>query len=82
MEGVVRHVVTPLLQHPDAVEIKTVEGEAAVMLELSVHDDDRSVFEDDDGKLLRAVRTVLSAAAGRRKATVDLVSKSGAGDEE
>ena len=68
MEGVVRHVLMPLVKHPDSVAIKTVDGESVVMMELQVHEDDRAVFEEEDGKLLRAMRTLLSAAAGRRKA--------------
>lgn len=77
MEDLVRHLVAPLVAHPDDVSLNTVEGDSVTIVELSVHDDDRKVF-DDDGTL-RAVRNVLSAAAGSQKATVELVSD---GDSE
>lgn len=78
MEALVRHLVTPLVSHPEAVSIQTVEGEAVVMLELVVHPDDRARLDDDKGRTLRAIRNVLSAAAGSRKATLDLVEEHGA----
>lgn len=78
MEALVRHLVEPIVAHPDAVSIQTVEGEAVVLLELVVHPDDRERVDGDKGRTLRAIRNVLSAAAGSRKATVDLVEQHGA----
>ena len=78
MEPLVRHLVEPIVSHPDAVSIQTVEGEAVVMLELVVHPEDRERVDGDRGRTLRAIRNVLSAAAGSRKATLDLVEEHGA----
>jgi predicted RNA-binding protein YlqC (UPF0109 family) len=78
MEALVRHLVEPIVSNPDDVSIQTVEGEAVVLLELVVHPDDRDRVEGDKGRTLRAIRNVLSAAAGSRKATVDLVAEHGA----
>ena len=77
MEALVRHLVEPIVTQPDAVSIQAVEGEAVVMLELVVHPDDRDRVEGDKGRTLRAIRSVLSAAAGSRKATLDLVDEFG-----
>ena len=82
MEDLVRHLVTPLVANPDDVSIQTVEGEATVMLELVVNADDRDKVEGDDGRTLRAIRTVLSAAAGKRKAPLDRVDEHGDLDSE
>ncbi|MEZ4235996.1 MAG: KH domain-containing protein [Myxococcota bacterium] len=82
MEALVRHLVEPIVSHPDEVSLQTVEGEAVVLLELVVHPDDRDKVEGDKGRTLRAIRNVLSAAAGSRKATLDLVDEHGAHDEE
>lgn len=79
MEDLVRHLVTPLVANPDDVAVSTVDGDSVTIVELSVHADDRKIFEDDGN--LRAVRNVLSAAAGSKKATVELVSD-GADSEE
>jgi predicted RNA-binding protein YlqC (UPF0109 family) len=77
MEPLVRHLVEPIVAHPGDVSIQTVEGEAVVMLELVVHPDDRDRVDGDKGRTLRAIRNVLSAAAGSRKATLDLVEQHG-----
>lgn len=73
MEGLVRHVLTPILSHPDAMSMQTVEGRSSTIIEVIVHDDDRSELEKDGERTLRSVRAVLSAGSGSRKATVELV---------
>ncbi len=83
MEALVRHLVEPIVSHADAVSLNLIEGEAVVALELRVHDDDRAAVEGEKGRTLRSIRAVLSAAAGKRKATLDLLGpEGGAGDEE
>jgi predicted RNA-binding protein YlqC (UPF0109 family) len=81
-EALVRHLVEPIVGHPDAISLQIVEGEAVVMLELVVHPDDRGRVDGDKGRTLRAIRNILSAAAGGRKATLDLVEQHGGADGE
>lgn len=73
MEPLVRHLLEPIVQHPDALEIQEVDTDAVLIVEVVTHDDDRAILEDDDGRNLRSIRSILSAAAGSRKATVELV---------
>lgn len=75
MLDLARHLLEPVLRHPDAAQLQAVEGESVVLIEAVVHADDRESLEDDGGRTLRAIRTVLSAAAGRRKATIELVDE-------
>ncbi len=82
METLVRHLVEPIVSNPDDVSVQVVEGDAVVMLELVVHPDDRDRVDGDKGRTLRSIRNVLSAAAGRRKATLDLVDEHGDAEEE
>jgi predicted RNA-binding protein YlqC (UPF0109 family) len=82
MEALVRHLIEPFVRHPDAVDLRVIEGDAAYILELSVHDEDRPAFTEDDGRVLRHVRTILSAAAGSKKATIELVDDDAGGAEE
>lgn len=82
MEALVRHIVESIVAHPEAVSVQTVEGESVVMLELVVHPDDRDRVDGDKGRTLRAIRNLLSAAAGSRKATLDLVDEHGAASSE
>jgi predicted RNA-binding protein YlqC (UPF0109 family) len=75
MRDLVLHLVQPIVDHPEEVKVQVVEGEATVMLEMTVHADDRAKVEGEDGRTLRSIRNVLSAAAGKRKATLDLVEE-------
>ena len=68
MEALVRHLVEPLVKHPEAISLRVVEGEASIVLELAVDAEDRPLFTEEDGRVLRHV----SAAAGSKKATIDL----------
>lgn len=82
MIDLVHHLVGPIVQSPDAVAVEAIEGEASVILELSVHPDDHRAVRGYEGRTLRAIRTIVSAAAGKRRATVDLVGEQPLGDEE
>lgn len=82
MEDLVRHLVLPIVDHPDAVELNTVDGESVVVVELNVHDDDRELVEGDRGRTLRSIRNILSAAAGSKKCSLDLVEDDADGEEE
>lgn len=82
MEALVRHLVESIVDKPEAVSVQAVEGDAVVMLELVVDPADKERVDGDKGRTLRAVRNILSAAAGRRKATLDLVDEHGEYDDE
>jgi predicted RNA-binding protein YlqC (UPF0109 family) len=82
MEDLVRHLVEPIASHPDEISLQVIEGEASLVFEMSVHPDDAKALKAEQGRTIRAIRTVLSAAAGRRKVTLDLVGADGDGSEE
>jgi predicted RNA-binding protein YlqC (UPF0109 family) len=84
MIDLVNHLVKPIVSNPDSVSVKAVDGEAVVMLELVVDPTDRARVSGQEGRTMRALRTVISAAAGQKKATLDLVGAHGedAADEE
>ena len=75
MTELVSYVVGSLVEHPDAVDIKAVEGENSVIIELQVHEDDRARLTDDDSALLGAIQQVLAIAGGDRKPVLDLVGR-------
>lgn len=82
MKALVDHVVRSLVSKPDEVRVNTVEGEASVLLELAVAPEDVARVKGPGGDTLRAIRTVLSASAGRRKAVLELLEPTAARDEE
>ena len=75
MTELVSYVVGSLAEYPDAVDIKAVEGETSVIIELQVHDEDRARLMDNDGALLGAIQQVLAIAGGDRKPVLDLVGR-------
>jgi predicted RNA-binding protein YlqC (UPF0109 family) len=81
MRDLLLHLVRPIVAHPDDIRVQVVEGEASVVLEMTVNQADREKVEGADGRTLRSLRNVLSAAAGKRKATLDLVEEFSAGAE-
>lgn len=81
MEALARHLLTPILAEPEGLQLQAIEGDDVTILEAIVADADRDTLESDDGRTLRAVRTVLSAAAGRRKATLEVVDAFSDGEE-
>ncbi|MEZ4321418.1 MAG: KH domain-containing protein [Myxococcota bacterium] len=82
MESLVRHLVTPIVDHPEDVSLNTIDGESVVLIELRVHADDRENVEGERGRTLRSIRNILSAAAGSKKASLDLVDEHASGVEE
>ncbi len=82
MEELVTYVVRGLVDHPDQVSVNTVEGDASVMLELSVNADDIDLVKGDDGATLQHLRAVVAAAAGRRKAVLELLENGSASASE
>ena len=82
MKALVEHLVKHIVSRPEQVRVNAVEGEASLLLELSVHPADLAAVKGAEGQTIAAVRTVLSAAAGRRKAVLELVEPSAGGSEE
>lgn len=78
MEAVALHVVRHIVTHPDEVRVRAVTGDASVILETIVHPDDEARVTGENGRTIRAINNILSAAAGRRKATLELVDAFGA----
>lgn len=82
MTELVTYIVRGLVSQPDAVRVNVVEGEASILLELAVDPADLSRVKGPEGETLRAIRTVLSASAGQRKAVLELIEPSAGGGEE
>ena len=64
-----------LVEHPDQVEITSTDGTGgATNLLIKVHDDDKGKIIGKQGKVIKAVRAVVGAAASKsgQKILVDL----------
>lgn len=81
MKQLVEYVVRGLVAHPDSVHVNAVEGESSLLLELTVDPADAARVHGADGETLRALRTVLSASAGRRRAVLEFVDPEAPGGQ-
>ena len=61
----VEYIVKSLVDEPDAVEVNVVEGEKSTILELRVSPDDIGKVIGKQGRIAKALRTILSATATR-----------------
>ena len=62
MEELVRYIAATLVDHPDQVQVKAVEGPESVIIELSVGPDDMGKVIGKQGRIAKAIRAVIKAA--------------------
>ncbi len=65
MRELVEYIAKSLVDYPDQVRINQVEGEQSVILELRVAPGDRGKVIGKQGRIARATRVLLKAAATR-----------------
>jgi predicted RNA-binding protein YlqC (UPF0109 family) len=77
MKELVLFVARNLVTHPDAVEVREIQGETASVLELKVARDDLGRVIGKQGRTAKAIRTILNAAASRtnRKVVLEIVEE-------
>ena len=59
----VEYMVKSLVDSPDKVEINEIEGEKSTILELKVASEDVGKVIGKQGRIAKAIRTILSASA-------------------
>ena len=74
MKDLVAFIATSLVDDPAAVQVTETEGEGTVVLELRVAKEDLGKVIGKQGRTARAIRSLLSAAAGKynRKARLEI----------
>jgi uncharacterized protein len=65
MKELVENIAKTLVDHPDDVEVRAVEGSRVVVLELQTHPDDFGKVIGRDGRTAQAIRTLLVATGIR-----------------
>lgn len=63
MKDLVAIIAKSLVDNPDAVEVKEVAGEQSLILELKVAPEDMGKVIGKQGRIAKAIRTVVKAAA-------------------
>lgn len=62
---VLETIAKALVENPDDVSVTEVQGEQSVILELRVNKDDMGKVIGKQGRIAKAIRTVVKAAASR-----------------
>jgi len=61
----VAFIAKSLVDDPDAVEVKAIDGERTVVLELTVGEGDLGKVIGKEGRTARAIRTLLAATSSK-----------------
>jgi uncharacterized protein len=62
MKEFVESIARALVDHPEDVQVRSIEGAQATILELRVHPEDLGKVIGRQGRTAKAVRTLLGAA--------------------
>ena len=75
MKELVQVIARSLVDNPNGVLVNEVAGEDSIVLELSVHPEDMGKVIGKQGRVAKAIRTVVKAAALNedKKVTVEII---------
>ncbi|MBR2452889.1 MAG: KH domain-containing protein [Clostridia bacterium] len=75
MKELLEFIAKSMVSEPDAVEVKETESGDSVVLSLHVAEGDMGKVIGKQGRIAKAIRTVVKAAASHenKKVTVDIV---------
>jgi predicted RNA-binding protein YlqC (UPF0109 family) len=75
MTELVKVIAMALVDNPDAVEVREVTGRSAIVIELKVAPEDMGKVIGKQGRIAKALRTVVKAAAMKSnlKVVVEIV---------
>lgn len=63
MKELVEIIAKSLVDNPDSVQVKEISGEQSIILELKVAPEDMGKVIGKQGRIAKAIRTVVKAAA-------------------
>jgi uncharacterized protein len=67
MRDLVESIAKALVDHPEQVQVKAIEGEQVTVLELRVHPEDLGKVIGKQGRTAKSIRTLLGAAGMKLK---------------
>jgi predicted RNA-binding protein YlqC (UPF0109 family) len=65
MKGLVEYIAKNLVDNPDAVQVKEQRGQYVIRVELDVDPEEKGKVIGREGKIARALRTIVNATAAR-----------------
>ena len=72
MKELVEVIAKALVDNPDQVQVRAVEGEPVTVLELRVHPDDLGKVIGRQGRTAKSIRTILGATGMKLKKRLTL----------
>lgn len=63
MKDLLIFIARALVDYPDSVSVNEIQGERSIILELKVADEDMGKVIGKQGRIAKAIRTVVKAAA-------------------
>lgn len=78
MKELIRQMVAALVDHPEAIKIREIQGETAIVFELQVAPGEMGKIIGKHGRTARSLRTIVSAAGMKlhKKARLELLENS------
>lgn len=75
MKDLVKVIAKALVDNPDAVQVNEIEGERSIIVELKVAPEDMGKVIGKQGRIAKALRTVVKAAATKddKKVVVEIL---------
>jgi len=75
MKELIEAIAKALVDNPDQVQVRPVEGEQVTVLELRVHPSDLGKVIGKQGRTARAIRTILGASGMklRKRFTLEIL---------
>lgn len=75
MKDLIVFVARALVDNPDGVEVREIEGEKTTVYELKVADGELGKIIGKHGRTIRSIRTLLSAAATKagKRAVLEII---------
>ena len=75
LRTLIEYIAKSLVDHPDHVDVKEIEGEKTTIIELRVDEDDLGKIIGRHGRTAKAMRTVINAAATkeRKRAVLEIL---------
>ncbi|HKP51748.1 MAG TPA: KH domain-containing protein [Chloroflexia bacterium] len=65
MKDLIEYIARNLVDNPEGVQVKEHRGEYVIRVQLQVDDDDKGKVIGREGKIARALRTIVNATASR-----------------
>jgi uncharacterized protein len=79
MKELVEAITKALVDNPDQVQVRVIEGQQVTLLELRVHPSDLGMVIGRQGRMAESIRIILGAAGMklRRRVVLEIVSGPG-----